>query len=252
MHDVARRRRPQGHDRGAAAGHPAAVRARLRSRATRRQKFGGKPVWRYYDAVALSLYPLAEVRRPDRRPGGLDQAAQRRPEGAAPLRRPVVQADLGHRDQLRPPERREGGTAAARSPPPGRPPTWSAPTCCRPRTTSSGSPGTATTGGGSPVAAPSATRCSPTPTTPRRVTAAGRAYVMVQRWMHGTLLGRPGQPPVRQGLARHLHLRGLRLLRHPADLLEPVPPGQGDAGRQRRATSRVCWAGSPRSRAARG
>jgi hypothetical protein len=33
------------------------------------------------------------------------------------------------------------------------------------------------------------------PDNPTRVTAAGRAYALVRRWMHGTLRGRPGQTP---------------------------------------------------------
>ena len=200
----------QGHARRAQPGRPARQGRRRRRMVTRlqfqldgdrsyyHQRVGGKPVWRYYDAVALSLYPLAEVRRPHRRPRGHDQAAQRRQEelrrAGVPASKPIWDTEINYGLQ----SGTKGGTAAA--------PISGARQAANVMRTyllqrgerrQAGRSGTATTGAGSPAAAPSATPCSPTPTTPRTVTAAGRAYVLVQQWMHGTLLGTPGSPAVR-------------------------------------------------------
>ena len=195
MHDVRNAVDPQGQGRGAAAGDPAAVRARrdqdLRDAEGRRQ--AGLALLRRRGPQPL----------PARRGTTAGPASPRtRSRCSTPPRRSCAAPGSRRPSRSGTPRSTTACRAAARavprqprSRPPSRPPTWSGPTSCRPRTTSSGSPGTATTGAGSPVVARSATRCSPTPTTPRRVTAAGRAYVRVQKWMHGTMQGKPGQRP---------------------------------------------------------
>ena len=85
------------------------------------QRVGGQPVWRYYDATALSLYPKATY---GDRIGGPEDAmallAQARRQLAA-AGAPAGPADLGHRGQLRRHQRRLGGHARSRSA--GRSPT---------------------------------------------------------------------------------------------------------------------------------
>ncbi len=69
----------------------------------------GKPIWKYVDAISLNLYPLDVYTDPDH-PGTPEDAMAllktvrgilAQDQGA------VVQADLGHRDQLRAPLRRQ-------------------------------------------------------------------------------------------------------------------------------------------------
>ena len=72
------------------------------------------PVWNYIDAISLNLYPRRTARRPARRRSRWSCWPPRAADAAA--RRPGQQADLEHRDQLRPASR--GGTGAlARSRP---------------------------------------------------------------------------------------------------------------------------------------
>ena len=96
------------------------------------QKTGGKKVAAYVDAVSLNLYPL---------PKQAPEASMKLLAASRVMlsRAGVQQADLEHRDQLRPARRRQ---RRATSPAPRRRRTSRAPSCSTRRTTSSGCSGT--------------------------------------------------------------------------------------------------------------
>ena len=185
----------------------------------------GNPVWRYYDAVALSLYPMPSYGGSRRRARGLHAAPQRAKRPPAPRRRAGPQADLGHRDQLRPAERQQGRDRGA------------APISDRPagRQRRAHLPAQAANGvkrvfwyrydmrPAPPAAARSATPCSPTRTTPTQVTAAGRRVRAGPGLDARTSASATRHGDRAPGLPRHLRMRRHRRDGHPADLLEPLP-----------------------------
>ena len=72
-----------------------------------------RPVWQYFDAVALSLYPLPTYGRRTGVARGLRSSSStvRQDGRCLPASgRPGLEADLEHRGQLRAPDRHAGGT----------------------------------------------------------------------------------------------------------------------------------------------
>ena len=87
------------------------------------QRVGGKPVWKYVDAVALSLYPLPKYGSRTGVPEGHHQAATDRPgtaaQGGVPGSKPIWNTEVNYGLQ----SGSNGGTRPRRSPMPARRPT---------------------------------------------------------------------------------------------------------------------------------
>jgi hypothetical protein len=174
--------------------------ARLQSERTRMseylgQRIGGKPVWRYVDATAYSLYPRASYHG---RPGvpedtlTLLRAVRRRLHAAGvPASMPIWDAEVNY--GLR------SGSQALTAAEPIRPVRQAANVV---RTfLLQASRGVARIGWYRydwpqlPTGGTIGNTLLTDPDDSTRVTAAGRAYAMVRTWMHGTLRARPGRTP---------------------------------------------------------
>jgi hypothetical protein len=159
------------------------------------QRVGGKPVWRYYDAVALSLYPVATYHGrtgvPEDSMRQLRAAQKQLRRSGVPASKPIWDTEVNYGLQ----SGANGGTAAA-------PVSASRQAANVVRTYLLQAaahvkriawyrydwgriPGGGTLGN----------TLLTDPDDASRLTAAGRAFVMVQAWMHGSLRGRPGHRP---------------------------------------------------------
>jgi hypothetical protein len=159
------------------------------------QRLGGKPVWRYYDAVALSLYPLPKYSGrlgvPEDAMRLLAAAKSRLRAGGVPGTKPIWDTEINYGLQ----SGARGGTAATPISA-----TRQAANVMRTYLLQAA-------GGVKRVAwyrydwgriAGGGTLGNTLITDPDNaatLTAAGHAYVRVQQWMHGTLLGKPGRRP---------------------------------------------------------
>ncbi|MFZ2013797.1 MAG: hypothetical protein WAV00_08255 [Nocardioides sp.] len=159
------------------------------------QRVGGKPVWRYYDVVALSLYPMPRYGRrtgvPEDAITLLNAAKRELRRAGVPASKPIWDTEINYGLQ----SGSRGGTAAA-------PISRAKQTANVARTyllqAANGVkrvfwyrydwgriPGGGTIGN----------TLLTDPDNTARMTAAGHAYVRVQTWMHGTLQGKPGHRP---------------------------------------------------------
>ena len=159
------------------------------------QKFNGKPVWRFYDVVALSLYPLARYNGRSGVPEDsirlLNAAKKELRRSGVPSTKPIWDTEINYGLQ----SGSKGGTAAA-------PVSDSRQAANVIRTFVLQAANNVRriawyrydwgriSGGGT-----LGNTLLTNPDDVTRVTAAGRAYAMVQKWMHGTLQGRPGRRP---------------------------------------------------------
>jgi hypothetical protein len=159
------------------------------------QKVGGKPVWRYYDVVALSLYPLARYNGragvPEDTIKLLNAVKKVLRSSGVPTSKPIWDTEINYGLQ----SGSKGGTAAA------------------PISASKQAANVVRTyllqgannvkriawyrydWGRIPGGGTLGNTLLTDPDDATRLTAAGRAYVMVQQWMHGTMQGKPGQRP---------------------------------------------------------
>jgi hypothetical protein len=159
------------------------------------QKLGGKPVWRFYNVAALSLYPLPKYGSrtgvPEDSMRLLGQAKRRLHRSGVPRTKPIWDTEINYGLQ----SGSNGGTATA-------PISASRQAANVVRTYLLQAAGGVKrvawyrydwgrlSGGGT-----LGNTLLTDPDNVSRLTAAGRAYVMVQRWMHGRLLGKPGHRP---------------------------------------------------------
>ena len=159
------------------------------------QKLNGKPVWRFYDVVALSLYPLARYNGRSGVPEDsirlLNAAKKELRRSGVPSTKPIWDTEINYGLQ----SGSKGGTAAA-------PVSDSRQAANVIRTFVLQAANNVRriawyrydwgriSGGGT-----LGNTLLTNPDDVTRVTAAGRAYAMVQKWMHGTLQGRPGRRP---------------------------------------------------------
>jgi hypothetical protein len=159
------------------------------------QKVNGKPVWRFYDAAALSLYPPARVNGRTAVPEDtirlLHAAKGQLRRAGVPSSKPIWDTEINYGMQ----GGSKGGTAAA------------------PVSASKQAANVVRTyllqaannvrrifwyrydWGRLPGGGTLGNTLLTSPTDVSRVTAAGHAYRRVQTWMHGTLQGRPGHRP---------------------------------------------------------
>lgn len=160
-----------------------------------RQKLSGTPVWRFYDVVALSLYPLPKYGRrtgvPEDSMRLLAQAKRRLHRAGVPRTKPIWDTEINYGLQ----SGDKGGTAAV-------PISASRQAANVVRTYLLQAAGGVKrvawyrydwgrlSGGGV-----LGNTLLTDPDNSAKVTAAGRAYAMVQRWMHGRLVGKPGKKP---------------------------------------------------------
>ena len=99
-------------------------------------RLGDTPVWRFYDALALSLYPLPTYGRRSGVPEdsiallqpGQAPAARR---AASPASKPIWDTEVNYGLPVRQPGRHQGGQDLGER---GRPRTSCVPTCSTPRT----------------------------------------------------------------------------------------------------------------------
>ena len=195
-------------------------------------KLNGTPVWKFYDTLGFSLYPLPTHKG---RPAGPEdsmrlfgQVKSRLRKDHVPGSKPIWNTEINYGLQTG----SLGGTHAAPTRTSSRRRTSPAPTCSTPQPGSGGSTGTATTGAASPMAAPWATRCCRSLTTRRRSPPRVRPTPWCRAGCTALSWG-PARRTLCEGPERHLHLRGHRLQRHAADLLEPHPQGHRAARRER-------------------
>ena len=159
------------------------------------QKIHGKPVWRFYDAVALSLYPLprygGRTGVPEDAIRQLEAAQRQLRRSGVPASKPIWDTEINYGLQ----SGAQGGTAAA------------------PVSASRQASNVVRTyllqaaahvkriawyrydWGRIPGGGTLGNTLLTDPDDVSRLTAAGRAFVRVQAWMHGTLRGRPGHRP---------------------------------------------------------
>lgn len=159
------------------------------------QTFNGKPVWRFYDVAALSLYPLPQYSGragvPEDSIRLLNAAKKQLRRSGVSSTKPIWDTEINYGLQ----SGKRGGTAAA------------------PISVSKQASNVVRTyllqaannvkriywyrydWGRIPGGGTLGNTLLTDPDNAATLTAAGRAYVMVQKWMHGTLQGKPGQRP---------------------------------------------------------
>jgi polysaccharide biosynthesis protein PslG len=160
------------------------------------QKLGGTPVWRYYDVAALSLYPLPRYGRragvPEDSVALLDAAKEKLRAAGVPASKTIWDTEINYGLQ----SGSNAGTAAARISA-----SRQAANVVRTYLLQAADNvrriawyrydwGRISARGGT-----IGNTLLTNPDNVHRLTAAGRAYLMVQRWMHGTLKGSPGHRP---------------------------------------------------------
>ncbi len=229
--DDARRaqpRGPQGEGDRTSDGHPAALSAGLVAAVLpdEPERHEGVALLRRAGPEPL---PAAEVRPTPRRSRGQHRAAQPGQGQAAPRRRPGLEADLEHRGQLRPPERQQGrhqGSEDLQRPAGGEHRADLPPQRCERRQAGVLVP-----------LRPRADRGRGNDRQHRAVTAPerGQGHACGPRLREGAAMdarqagGPAGEATLPAGPTGHLHVRGQRRVGHPADLLEPLPPGDRHA-----------------------
>ena len=196
------------------------------------QKFNGKPVWRFYDVVALSLYPLARYGGragvPEDSIRLLNAAKKELRRSGVPSTKPIWDTEINYGLQ--------SGSGAVR---PAAPVSASKQAANVVRTYLLQAANKRQADRLVPL------RLGPDlrwrharqhpAHRPRRRHDGDRRR---SRLRHGAEVdarhaaGQTRPATLRQGLHTAPTLRGHRLLRHQADLLEPVPPGQGPAGQR--------------------